>query len=122
MLRSGVALRTILSFIIIVALLTACGTESSSDKDKVKQGEQKVQSILGGGGQGKKGKGEGEGSKEPSSVIDQELKKQLQIFMEIKQYQQEQDEKVMKQTEERKKKLEKEAEKKSGKQAKEGKE
>ncbi|MFD0695027.1 hypothetical protein ACFQZT_13045 [Paenibacillus sp. GCM10027628] len=79
-------------------LLTACSLFGSSSagksKSKTDQGGQKAQSSPG-----------------KASIIDQELKKQYDIYKEIIQYQMEQDKKVIKQSEERFKKLKEESNK-----------
>ncbi|NRF89551.1 hypothetical protein HQN89_00680 [Paenibacillus frigoriresistens] len=85
----------------MVILISACsifGGDSSKKKEDAKKDQSKSNA------QSTTGKG---------SIIDQELKKQYQIYNEILQYKIEQDQKLIKQSEERYKKLKAESEKPS---------
>jgi flagellar motility protein MotE (MotC chaperone) len=78
--------------IIALLVLASCGSNNKQDTSK-QSNQQKGQSNK-------------------PSVIDQEVKKQVDIYNEIQQHQKEQEQKVIQQTKERYKKLEKESNKK----------
>ncbi|NEW06241.1 hypothetical protein GK047_09475 [Paenibacillus sp. SYP-B3998] len=89
---------TVMAVLGLSILLTGCsifgGGDKAQKKESTDQSKQKSQST-----------------KDKPSVINQELKKQYDMYKEIIQYQIEQDKKVIKQSEERYKKLKEESDK-----------